>query len=281
MSSTWNLIRSLIDPTQTKTETSHKLRKLLETFEHTDDLFNELITTHIADPVQPQYADYKSAEPENEGLTGPITLAELQRALAEAKPNKAPGPDQITTTQLRNLTEADHAFLLQQINNVWDTGSLPEEWKTASIIFIPKPGKPQAIANLRPISLTSCVGKLMERIVLNRLLIHLEQSQHLPHNLIGYRHHLSTQDVLLQLHEEITKETSSAQLKAILAIDLKKAFDYVNHDAMLQELEATGCGTKLYNYIRDFLRSRTYTLRVGDITSQQYPHPQRGIPQVP
>lgn len=107
------------------------------------------------------------------------------------------------------------------------------------MVFIPKPGKKIAVSNLRPITLTSNVGKLMERMVLRRLQNHLEEMNIIPFNIIGFRQHLSTQDALLALHEEVTAEPSSAQLKAILAVDLKKAFDYIDHDAILEELTAT------------------------------------------
>lgn len=79
----------------------------------------------------------------------------------------------------------------------------------------------------------------MERMVLQRLQNHLEEMNIIPFNIIGFRQHLSTQDALLALHEEVTAEPSSAQLKAILAVDLKKAFDYIDHDAILEELTAT------------------------------------------
>lgn len=55
------------------------------------------------------------------------------------------------------------------MNEAWVSGNLPRRWKEAEIRFIPKPGKSPHIDNLRPISLTSCVGKVMERMVLNRL----------------------------------------------------------------------------------------------------------------
>ncbi|KAH7941450.1 hypothetical protein HPB49_013773 [Dermacentor silvarum] len=151
MSPKWNLIRSPIETTHTKTGTFHKLRKVVEIFEQIDQLFNEVRATHIADPGQPQYADYNSAEIEYEALTGPITLAGLLCALEEAKPNKVPGPNHITTTHLRNLTEADHANLLQQMNNVRNSSSCTKECKTTNVIFLPKPGKAQAISYLRPI----------------------------------------------------------------------------------------------------------------------------------
>ncbi|XP_075527055.1 uncharacterized protein LOC142559324 [Dermacentor variabilis] len=55
------------------------------------------------------------------------------------------------------------------INESWKCGIVPAQWTTACTVLIPKPGKAPHIENLRPISLTSCVGKVMERVILKRL----------------------------------------------------------------------------------------------------------------
>ncbi|KAG0419650.1 hypothetical protein HPB47_003963 [Ixodes persulcatus] len=67
----------------------------------------------------------------------------------------APGPDKITYEMLRNTPDNKLDELLRHINEVWATGELPEEWKEAHVIMLPKPGKlPNTLANLRPISKT-------------------------------------------------------------------------------------------------------------------------------
>lgn len=115
------------------------------------------------------------------------------------------------------------------MNNAWNTGDLPTAWKHAEIIFIPKPGKPSALATLRPISLTFNIGKLMERLV-RRLQRFLENVSYLRPTLIGYREHICMQDAFLQIQHDILSGPSTSQLSAILALDLSKAFDNVTHD---------------------------------------------------
>ncbi|KAG0411270.1 hypothetical protein HPB47_011622 [Ixodes persulcatus] len=239
---TWRILNALINPDFTKTMTTHKINRL--TNQHTD----------------------------------PDTLLAATKELY-CKVSKATGPDLVTTALLRNLSDADQDHLLHSINLVW-TGKLPlcDLWKKGHMIFIPKPGNPVELPSLRPITLTSHVGKVMERMALHCLQQHLEDTQALPHCMIGYRSHHSTQDTLLRIHEEILQSPSTAQLRAILAIDLTKAFDYVDHDAMLSELADTQCGSHMYNYVRDFLRSRTLSIQIGEHKLDAVPHPQRGIP---
>lgn len=55
------------------------------------------------------------------------------------------------------------------MNEYWNKGELSQMWKHVKVVFIPKHKKKLSIENLRPISLTSCLGKLMEHVILNRL----------------------------------------------------------------------------------------------------------------
>lgn len=84
------------------------------------------------------------------------------------------------------------------------------------MIFIPKPGQPLDRPNLRPITLTSHVGKVMECMALHRLQQYLEDTQALPHCMIPYRSQLSTPGNLLRIYEDILQSPCSVQLKAIL-----------------------------------------------------------------
>ncbi|KAM7298779.1 hypothetical protein ISCGN_019348 [Ixodes scapularis] len=237
---TWRILKALINPDSTKTMTTHKINRLTNQHTDPDTLLAAIKELYVAPACQPRYPNYEGSP--HTGLDEEFTYAELRAALRQCKGSKATGPDLVTTALLRNLSDADQDHLLHSINLVW-TGKLPlcDLWKKGHMIFIPKPGKPVELPNLRPITLTSHVGKVMERMVLHRLQQHLEDTQALPHCMIGYRSHLSTQDTLLRIHEEILQSPSTAQLRAILAIDLTKAFDYVDHDAMLSELADTQC----------------------------------------
>ena len=103
-------------------------------------------------------------------LDSDFTTGELEYALRKCTKRSAPGPDGVTYQALRNLDERHLPALLETLNKVWRTAELPAVWKVSHVIPIPKPGKPHAaLSSYRPISLTSCVGKLLERLVLRRL----------------------------------------------------------------------------------------------------------------
>ncbi|KAG0410530.1 hypothetical protein HPB47_012336 [Ixodes persulcatus] len=93
----------------------------------------------------------------------------------------APGPDGVTYQALRNIDECHYPNLLEALNHVWQTSEIPDAWKLSHVIPIPKSGKPlTSPESYRPISLTSCVGKLLERLVLRRLTWHLDATEALP-----------------------------------------------------------------------------------------------------
>nr|XP_050045691.1 uncharacterized protein LOC126542598 [Dermacentor andersoni] len=82
--------------------------------------------------------------------------------------------------------------------------------------------------------------------------------------MVGFRPHLSTQDVMLQLYHEIINDPTSGN-RAILGLDLEKAFHNVADAAILSRINKLNMGERIYNYIRDFLSRRTVTLAVGSI----------------
>ncbi|KAH7964692.1 hypothetical protein HPB49_000680 [Dermacentor silvarum] len=86
---------------------------------------------------QSLYTDYMGAGP-NDNIDGDFTMAELNIALLGNNRTLAPGPDGITYTLLRNLPHGDKETLLSHINEHWNTGSLPDEWRTSHITMTPK-----------------------------------------------------------------------------------------------------------------------------------------------
>lgn len=149
-------------------------------------------------------------------------------------------------------------------NKCWRSGTLLKQWKKTKTILIPKIGKPLSTDNLRPISLTSCVGKVLEHALLNRWQEYLENEDFYPETIIGFHQHLSTQDVMIQIkHHVIDGETRDT--KAVLGLDLQSAFDKVTHSAILAQVSHLNLGEKSYEYIQDFLTSRMADLRAGDL----------------
>lgn len=222
------------------------------------------------------HADYCGEA--NTPLDEDFTKEEIRAALHNLNGRSAPGPDGVTNKTLRNLDENSLVGLTQFINERWRAGNTPVQWKTAKTVLIPKPGKAPGLDSLRPISLTSCVGKAMEHAILNRVNNYLESKEAYPHTIVGFRAHLSTQDAMLQLRHQVIDDKSRST-KAILGLDLESAFDRVSHSAILSQISELNLGERIYNYVRDFLTGRKAILLAGDIACEEQELGSRGTPQ--
>ncbi|GFV58943.1 putative RNA-directed DNA polymerase from transposon X-element [Trichonephila clavipes] len=114
-------------------------------------------------------------------------MFELKRALSSAH-NTSPGPDGISYVLLRRLSEDSLVSLLYLFNRIWREQVYPTQWQEAIVIPILKPGKdPKNPLSYRPIALTSCLCKTLERVVNARLVYQLEKNKCIPLFQSGFR----------------------------------------------------------------------------------------------
>ncbi|XP_077507391.1 uncharacterized protein LOC144118181 [Amblyomma americanum] len=238
---TWCLLRHLIDPLSSKTATNRNLTKVLNTYKVDGHRLLEDLKAKYLKTAKGQYpVSERNERPDNEELERQFTMTELWRAIDDSKKRSAPGRDAITYKLLGNMSRTAARGLLEHINEAWESLRLTKEWKDAEVRFIPKPGKALTIDNMRPISFTSCcVGKVVERMVLRRLQKHLEETDQMPEKMYGFRQHLSTQDIMIQLHGLVLKPATRHAPRGTLALDLKEAFDSASHESVLQSLNKT------------------------------------------
>lgn len=118
----------------------------------------------------------------------------------------------------------------------------------------------------------------MEKIILTRLVRYMDDNELYPHTMIGFRPRLSTQDVMLQLKNEII-DADTLDTKAILGLDLQKAFDNVTHEAILRNLQNLHVGRRVYDYIKDFLTNRKAIIMAGEAESEEFELGNKGTPQ--
>ena len=174
----------------------------------------------------------------------PFSPAEFLAAASNLTPSTATGPDKVAYPMLKHLPRSGMDLLLHIFNLSWSSHSFPSIWKTSSIIPIHKMGKPlDSSASFRPISLTSCVSKLFERIILSRRLFFLESNSILSPRQAGFRPGRSTLDQILYLSQSISDGFNKPRpgSRTILStIDFSKAFDSVWHPALFHQLISAG-----------------------------------------
>ncbi|KAH6943152.1 hypothetical protein HPB50_016270 [Hyalomma asiaticum] len=97
-----------------------------------------------------------------------------------------------------------------------------------------------------------------------------------PHN----RPHVSAQNAFLMLRDEVLDPPRNKEARIVTALDVKKAFDTISHNTILEGLEDIGCGRQVFRYVLSFLRDRKVTIGLGSTRSDIFAMPNRGTPQV-
>ncbi|XP_037580255.1 uncharacterized protein LOC119463486 [Dermacentor silvarum] len=245
-----------------------------------EEMFKRLNERYLPITSREDHPDY-AGQP-NPHLDRDIEAWEVRLAAQNLNCRSAAGPDRVTNKALRNLSNSAITSLTRYYNECWRGGKLPKAWKTAKTILLPKPNKPPGIEGLRPISLTSCVGKVLEHVLNTRWNRYLEAHNIYPDSMLGFRAKLGTQDAMLLIQREVLDPpggTPKNDNRAILGLDLQSAFDNVRHSAVLAQVSRLGLGARSYNYIRAFLSRRTARLEVGGTKLEERELGSVGTPQ--
>ena len=207
-----------------------------------------------------------------------ISRNEMEAALSDSG-DTAPGPDEIHNKMLKNLSEESKVFLLDLLNYIFSEGTLPEDWKLAYVIPILKKDKdPLDPKSYRPISLTSCICKLFERILSRRLVWFLKNNDCLHMLQSGFQKGKSTLDPLTSVVTEIHDAFVQNKLLISIFFDLKNAYDKCWPQLILMELHNLGLRGKLPIIISDYLLNRRFQVRVGNKLSKVFKQ-EMGVPQ--
>ena len=188
----------------------------------------------------------------NPDLDTSPTLPEVEKAIHQLSNGKAPGADAIPAEvykhagpQLRN--KLTHLFQI-----IWAQGMVPQDFKDASIVHLFKrKGNKQACDNYRGISLLCIAGKILARILLNRLNEHLEDGL-LPESQCGFRKERGTNDMVFaarQLQEKCQEQNVDLYTTFF---DLTKAFDTVSRNGLWKIMNKFGCPDHFVHMIRQF-----------------------------
>lgn len=140
----------------------------------------------------------------SDASTSAFTLQELKRAIATMKRKGAAGPDDIPPPFLKAIGPNALAELLCIFNTSFLTAACPQTWRNAIIVPLLKAGKPASeLASFRPVSLTSCIAKLLERMICERLYHMAETKGWISRFQAGFRRGRGCEDQILRLTQAI------------------------------------------------------------------------------
>jgi hypothetical protein len=216
--------------------------------------------------------------PDNEIINHEFSISDILNAISSTH-RSAPGPDKIYYIHLFFAPLSFLNCIAKLFKASLRLGYVPKKWKEASIIVIPKPNKPHnRIPNYRPISLTSNLCKVFEKIITPRLLTYLSRS--IPDHQRGFLPNRSSSDCLFRISDHINKIRNLKQRKStiLVALDTEKAFDTVWHSALIYKLYCLNVPPLYLRWIKNFITDRISYVKINDTVSIPFT-PAAGVPQ--
>lgn len=273
---------SIIPPLHSKNgivfEDSEKAESLADTYEEihrqTENLSNNKTEKMVKNTIRNMLSQTISTPIEE--LTTP---KEIFNTIKYTTSKKAPGEDSIQNIILKNLPKKAIIKLCHIYNACLTSQIFPNSWKNAVILPFKKMGKDHKFPqNYRPISLLSTLGKIYEKLILTRIKnFEFEHPTIIP-NQFGFRSQRNTVLQAARIFNDILIDFNMKKSTTLVALDLEKAFDTVWHDGLIFKLIKTDMPFYIIKIIRDFLKNRTYQVKVNQTLSSKR-KPAAGVPQ--
>ena len=173
----------------------------------------------------------------------------VHKKLKSLKTNKASGLDQLSPRLMKDSSSLIAKPLALIMNYSIAQGSVPLDWKASKVSPLYKGGKAYDMDNYRPISVLCISSKIFERAIHSQLCGFLEKNKLLSPYQCGFRKRYSTELATISLSDSILRSMDQGTLTGSVFIDLKKAFDTVDHDLSIE---------KLSRYVSELLWFRNY-----------------------
>ena len=179
------------------------------------------------------------------------------------------GPNSIPLKLLKLIPDLIITPLCRLINESFTSGKFPDLFKIVKVIPIHKGGSTQDMNNYRPISLLSIFDKIIEKLMHKRLYKFLDDNNILYDKQYGFRKNNSTIFSLIEITEKIKESIDNRKFGCGIFIDLRKAFDTVNHVILLKKLEHYGIRGISLDWFDSYLNNRFQYVFLNGESSEQ------------
>ena len=203
---------------------------------------------------------------------------ELDEVIKNIIDKKSLDSENICNAMIKNLSEDFKLKLLKLINHCLINNIIPDDWKKATISMIPKKGCPKSIDNYRPISITPCLAKIFEKLILERIKKHLKDNNIIIQNQSGFRQNRQTKDNIFNITQKVMESFNRGKKVCCIFFDISAAFDKVWHKGLIYKLINIKLPMYLVNWIISFLEDRKFRIKIGNYTTNYF-DVGSGVPQ--
>ena len=185
----------------------------------------------------------------------------------EIKISKSSGYNHLSAKILKDSFLALTPQLVFLFRLSLNTATFPDDWKVATIVPLHKGGPPDVVGNYRPVSLLPLPGKLLEKIVHAHISGFVESNKLISDFQGGFRKNRSTTSTIVSLTDSILRAMNVGKVTLATFIDLRKAFDTINHKVLLRKLEHIGIRGKMLSWCASYLENREQSTIANNIKS--------------
>jgi Reverse transcriptase (RNA-dependent DNA polymerase) len=210
----------------------------------------------------------------------PVTVTEVER-LIRLMPSKSSPLDAFPTSLIKQCSSTFAPVISRLANLSFEHATFPSNFKTAQVTPLLKKHGLDASdpANYRPISNLNTISKILERLVLTRIVGHVSLSPNFDVFQSAYKRHHSTETALLKLTDDIFARFDDRQSTILVALDQSAAFDCIDHTTLIRRLHHSfGVTGITLSWIKSYLESRSMYVRMKQVSSSVQPL-ETGVPQ--
>ena len=148
-----------------------------------------------------------------------------------------------------------------------DTGLIPDSWRNVIVTPIYKSGDKQSLSNYRPITISSCILRLMERVIADELLQFLITNNILSNTQHGFIKGRSVESAGVCFYDYVTRQLDTGMCVDTIFLDYSRAFDSVPHQLLLEKLRQVGICGQLLQWLNNYFTRRFQCVRINNVTS--------------
>ena len=207
-----------------------------------------------------------------------IKNKDIESLLKNMDGNKAPSPDGYDPCFVKELAEFISEPLSIIFRNSVESGNIPTQCKEARLSAIHKKGNKKLASNYRPVSITSALCRILEKLVRNQIVEYMQSEKLFSHLQFGFLKGRSTSLQLLNIMNDWTSSIENGTFKDCIYLAYQKAFDTVPHNRLISKLYAYNLDARIIKWIKYYLSERKQFVEINGKKSE-WQNVTSGIPQ--